>query len=45
MTEDQVKRFNETFPEFANVLGRIAAAWVEAEITESLMNKLKEDHE
>jgi hypothetical protein len=36
MTEEQVKRFNETFPEFNNVLGRSVMAWVEAEVMEKL---------
>ena len=40
MTEEQVKRFNETFPEFDNVLGRTMMAWVEAEVMEQLAEQL-----
>ena len=40
MTEEQVKRFTETFPEFDNVLGRTMMAWVEAEVMETLAEQL-----
>jgi len=40
MTEEQMKRFNETFPEFKSVLGRTAVAWVEAEVMERLAEQL-----
>lgn len=36
MTKEQIERFNETFPEFDNVLGRTMAAWVEAEVVDKL---------
>ncbi len=42
MTEEQVQRFKETFPEFDNVLGRTMMAWVEAEVVEKLSKQFDE---
>ena len=42
MTEEQVERFNQTFPEFDNVLGRTMMAWVEAEVVEKLSKQFDE---
>lgn len=44
MTEEQMKRFKETFPEFDNVLGRTVVAWVEAEVMERLAEQLDKEY-
>lgn len=44
MTEEQMKRFKETFPEFDNVLGRTVVAWVEAEVMEQLAEQLDKEY-
>jgi hypothetical protein len=40
MTKEQMERFNETFPEFNNILGRTMVAWVEVEVIEQLAERL-----
>ena len=40
MTKEQMERFNQTFPEFNNALGRTMVAWVEAEVMEQLAEQL-----
>ena len=40
MTKEQMERFNQTFPEFDNILGRTVVAWVEAEVMEQLAEQL-----
>jgi len=42
MTKEQIERFNQTFPEFDNVLGRTMVAWVEAEVTQQLVEQFDE---
>ena len=42
MNKEQIQRFNETFPEFDNVLGRTVMAWVEAEVVEKLSKQFNE---
>lgn len=42
MTKEQIERFKETFPEFDNVLGRTMMAWVEAEVTQKLVEQFDE---
>jgi len=42
MTKEQLERFKETFPEFDNVLGRTVVAWVEAEVTQKLVEQFDE---
>jgi hypothetical protein len=42
MTKEQLERFKETFPEFDNVLGRTMMAWVEAEVTQKLVEQFDE---
>ena len=42
MTKEQIERFNQTFPEFDNVLGRTMVAWVEAEVTQKLVEQFDE---
>jgi len=40
MNKEQMERFNKTFPEFDNALGRTVVAWVEAEVMEQLAEQL-----
>ena len=40
MNKEQMERFNQTFPEFDNVLGRTVVAWIEAEVMEQLAEQL-----
>ena len=40
MDKEQIERFNQTFPEFDNVLGRTVVAWIEAEVMEQLAEQL-----
>ena len=42
MDKEQIERFKETFPEFDNILGRTMVAWVEAEITQKLVEQFDE---
>ena len=42
MTKEQIERFNQTFPEFDNILGRTMVAWVEAEVTQKLVEHFDE---
>ena len=42
MTKEQIERFNQTFPEFDNILGRTMVAWVEAEVTQKLVEQFDE---
>ena len=42
MNKEQIQRFNETFPEFDNVLGRTVMAWVEAEVVEKLSKQFNQ---
>jgi predicted DNA-binding transcriptional regulator AlpA len=42
MTHEQIERFNQTFPEFNNILGRSMVAWVEAEVTQKLVEQFDE---
>ena len=45
MTKEQIERFNQTFPEFDNILGRTVVAWVEAEVMEQLAERLDQEFE
>ena len=42
MDKEQIERFKQTFPEFDNVLGRTMMAWVEAEVTQKLVEQFDE---
>ncbi len=42
MDKEQIERFNQTFPEFDNILGRTMMAWVEAEVTQKLVEQFDE---
>jgi hypothetical protein len=42
MDKEQIERFKETFPEFDNILGRTMVAWVEAEVTQKLVEQFDE---
>ena len=42
MDKEQIERFNQTFPEFDNILGRTMVAWVEAEVTQKLVEQFDE---
>ena len=42
MNKEQMERFNQTFPEFDNILGRTMVAWVEAEVTQKLAKQFEE---
>jgi hypothetical protein len=42
MDKEQIERFKETFPEFDNILGRTMMAWVEAEVTQKLVEQFDE---
>ena len=42
MNKEQIQRFNETFPEFDNALGRTMMAWVEAEVVEKLSKQFNQ---